>query len=45
MIFCIEVTDLQYEKVWTCPNCHTKHDRDKNASKNILQKGLEQLVS
>ena len=28
---------------WTCPQCHAKHDRDENAAKNILQKGLEIL--
>ena len=25
---------------WECPNCHIKHDRDTNASINILNKGL-----
>ena len=26
---------------WECPICHTNHDRDKNASINILNKGLQ----
>ena len=25
---------------WECPQCHTKHDRDTNASINILNKGV-----
>lgn len=30
-------------RIWTCPICNEVHDRDINASKNILQKGLEIL--
>ena len=26
---------------WECPECHTRHDRDTNASLNILNKGLQ----
>ena len=35
--------DLKVRK-WTCPNCNTHHDRDKNAAKNILCKGIEMLA-
>jgi len=35
--------DLDIRK-WMCPNCHSNNDRDINASKNILNKGLEQAL-
>ena len=35
----LELKDRQ----WICPSCKTKHDRDFNASKNILNEGLKIL--
>lgn len=32
-------------KKWKCVNCNTVHDRDINAAKNILNKGLTNLYS
>ena len=29
---------------WTCPNCHTEHDRDINASNNIRQQALADVA-
>ena len=30
-------------RVWECPDCHAVHNRDANASINILNKGLQML--
>ena len=35
-----ELKDLSIRK-WECPECEAIHDRDINASKNILQQGLQ----
>lgn len=36
----VNVKDLSVRN-WVCPECGAKHDRDKNASLNILLKGLQ----
>jgi putative transposase len=30
-------------RFWICPKCNTEHDRDKNASINILNQGLKEI--
>jgi len=38
-----EMKDLKIRR-WTCPICNAIHDRDINASINILNKGLSQTA-
>ena len=39
-----ELKDLGVRR-WTCSGCGAEHDRDVNAAKNILEKGLEMIAS
>lgn len=39
----LEVKNLAV-RIWTCPQCSMKHDRDYNASMNILKYGLQMFA-
>ena len=39
-----DLKDLSIRR-WTCPGCGAEHDRDVNAAKNILEKGLAMIAS
>ena len=33
------------DRQWTCPVCGMSHDRDLNAARNILRRGIDELAS
>lgn len=44
MCGCINGDLTLADREWVCPDCRTYHNRDKNAARNILAKGLQTAV-
>lgn len=41
---CVNENLTLNDRHWECPHCHKIIDRDLNAAKNILEKGLTMII-